>query len=178
MFPNIRPLVVSCLVAPVLFGGCATLDVQAPPDVDLGGEWMLDASASGEAPDLDAIRRRADRELMRGKAADPATSATFVVQDFPVLAAKRLRIEQDVDSMGVYYDEGGYRDVSWGERVRDLWTVRAGWSQGALVVRSSRGPTRGTETYTLEQNGRQLRVAVTVRSGDEQVAVERVYRRQ
>ena len=178
MFFHTRSPVVSCLFAACLLGGCTTLDTDAPPGFDLSGEWVLDASQSDEAPDLDAIRRRADRELLRGKVADTTASATFVVQDFPVLAAKRLRIEQHADSMGVHYDERAYRDVSWGDRTRDLWAVRAGWSQGVLVVQSSRGPVRGTQTYALEERGRQLRIALTVRSGGELVDVERVYRRQ
>lgn len=168
----------SVLAFALLLGACVPLAPSAPTGFDLSGEWVLDAAASDQAPDVDAIREREDRQLARGKPADGAASAAYVVQDFPVLAARRLRIEQDADSMGVHYDERAYRDVSWGERTRDLWAVSAGWSEGALVIRSSRGTMRGEEVFTLEDSGRRLRVATTVRAGTENFRVVRIYRRR
>lgn len=168
----------SVLVLALLLSACVPLAPAAPTGFDLSGEWMLDAAASDQAPDVDAIREREDRQLARGKPADGAASAAYVVQDFPVLAARRLRIEQDADSMGVHYDEGTYRDISWGERTRDLWTVSAGWSEGALVIRSSRGAMRGEEVFTLENGGRRLRIAIAVRAGAEDFRVVRIYRRR
>lgn len=168
---------VALLAVAATLGACTQLGTFAPSDFDLSGEWVLDRQASDETPDIDAIRDREDRELMRGEGASAADSAAFVVQDFPVLAARRLRIEQHADSMGVRYDGRQYRDVSWGDRTRDLWTVRAGWSDGRLVVRSERGPIRGEEIFALENGGRRLRIAVSVDTGGEQVRALRVYRR-
>lgn len=168
---------IALLAAAAVLGACAQLGTQAPSGFDLSGEWVLDRQASDDAPDIDAIRDREDRQLVRGKPANAADSAAFVVQDFPVLGARRLRIEQHADSMGVYYDGRQYRDVSWGDRSRDLWTVRAGWTAGRLVVRSERGPIRGEETFALENGGRRLRIAVSVHAGAEHVRALRVYRR-
>ena len=165
------------LAALLGLGACTQLLVKAPGGFDLSGEWVLDQKASDAAPDIDAIREREDRELVRGKPASTAESAAFVVQDFPVLAATRLRIEQHADSMGVEYDQRIYRDVSWGDRTRDLWTVRAGWKEGRLVIRSTRGAIRGEEVLSLESGGQRLRIAVSIHAGGEQVHVVRVYRR-
>lgn len=169
--------VVALLAAAATVGACTQLGTLAPSHFDLSGEWVLDRQASDQAPDLDAIRDREDRELVRGRPASAADSAAFVVQDFPVLAARRLRIEQHADSMGVSYDGRQYRDVSWGDRIRDLWAVRAGWADGQLVVRTERGPIRGEEVFALENGGRRLRVAVSVHAGDEHVRALRVFRR-
>lgn len=182
-FPSLaRHVVLPLAILPAAgvlgLGACVQLDTQPLGGFDLSGEWVLDREASDAAPDLGAIREREDRQLVRGKPANVADSAAFVVQDFPVLAATRLRIEQHADSMGVRYDGGAYRDVSWGDRTRDLWTVRAGWTENALVIRSTRGAIRGEEVFTLEDGGRRLRIAVSVRAGDEQVHTLRVYRRR
>lgn len=158
-------------------GACAVLDVTPPAGFDLSGEWALDADASDPTPDMQAIRRRADRRFERNKSGDATAVATFMLQDFPVLAATRLIIEQNADSMGVHYDEHTYRDVSWGEREWDFWIIRAGWKDGALVVSSSRGATRGTEIYALEAGGDRLRIRVRVETDGESLEAARVYQR-
>ena len=102
-----------------------------------------------------------------------------MVHDFPVVGATRMVIEQDDYSMGVEYDGGTYRDVTWGERERNYWTIRAGWRKfDALVIESRRDPIRGTETMRLEEGGRQLRVEVFVKTGGQDVRAERVFERQ
>ena len=166
------------LAALLALGACAQLGTKPPGGFDLSGDWVLDEQASDAAPDIAAIREREDRQLVRGKPASAGESAAFLVQDFPVLAATRLRIEQHADSMGVRYDDGGYRDVSWGDRTRDLWTVRAGWTERGLVIRSARGAIRGEEILALEDGGRRLRIAVSVRAGEQRVDTTRVYRRR
>ena len=158
-------------------GACAALDVTPPAGFDLTGEWTLDADASDPTPDMRAIRRRADRRFERKKSEGATAAAAFMLQDFPVLAATRLSIEQNADSMGVHYDEHTYRDVSWGEREWDFWIIRAGWQDGALVVSSARGATRGTETYVLEAGGDRLRVRVRVETDGEHLEAARVYQR-
>ena len=161
-----------------LLPACSTLDPNVPGGFELTGDWLLDDDASDAPPDVDAIRRREDRDVVRGRQSDAAASAAFAVQDFPVLTATRLEIEQDDQSMGIRYDGVLYRDVSWGERERDLWTVRAGWDEGDLVIRSVRGAVRGRETFALERNGMRLRVTVSIETGGQDVRSVRVFRRQ
>ncbi|MDE0038313.1 MAG: hypothetical protein OXU77_12280 [Gammaproteobacteria bacterium] len=161
-----------------LLPGCTALDPDVPRGFDLTGDWVLDREASDAPPDLEAIRRREDRDVVRGRQSDAAASAAFAVQDFPVLTATRLEIEQDDESMGIRYDGVVYRDITWGERERDLWKVRAGWDEGDLVVRSVRGGIRGREAFALERNGMRLRVTVGIETGGQDVRSVRVYRRR
>lgn len=157
---------------------CMPLNTNVPPSFDLTGHWVLDDLASDAPLDLDAIRRREDRKVARGRQSNPGGSAAFVLQDFPVLNATQMRIEQDSASMGIRYGDDTYRDVSWGERERDFWSVRAGWQDGSLVIRSTRGGTRGTEVMVLENAGYRLRVTVRVETEGEDVRAVRVFNRQ
>ena len=161
-----------------LLPACSALDPNVPRGFDLTGDWVLDQEASDAPPDLEAIRRREDRDVVRGRQSDAAASAAFAVQDFPVLTATRLEIEQDDESMGIRYDGVVYRDITWGERERDLWRVRAGWDEGDLVVRSVRGGTKGREAFALERDGVVLRVTVSIETGGQDVRSVRVYRRR
>jgi len=161
-----------------LLPACSTLDPNVPRGFDLTGDWVLDPDASDAPPDLEAIRRREDRDVVRGRQSNAAASAAFAVQDFPVLTATRLEIEQDDESMGIRYDGVVYRDITWGERERDLWKVRAGWDEGDLVIRSVRGNIRGSEAFALERNGGPLRVTVRIETGGQDVRSVRVYRRR
>ena len=167
-----------CPAMLLLLVACSTLDTDVPRGFDLSGTWVLDAQASDAPPDLDAIRRREDRDVLRGRQADAAASAAFAVQDFRVLTADRLVIEQDDESMGIRYDGETYRDVSWGERQRDLWTVRTGWQEGDLVIQSIRGRTKGREAFSLEAGGRRLRVRVSIETDGEDVRAVRVFERR
>ena len=159
-------------------GACSTLNTDVPRSFDLSGHWVLDELASDATPDLQAIRRREDRKVARGRQSNPGGSAAFVTQDFPVLTATRMLIEQDAASMGIRYDADNYLDVSWGERERDFWTVRTGWQEDVLVIRSSRGGTKGTEILSLEAGGTVLRVTVRVDTEGEDVDAVRVFRRE
>ena len=94
-----------------------------------------------------------------------------------MLDATEMRIEQDSTSMGIRYGEDTYRDVSWGERERDFWSVRAGWQDGSLVIRSTRGGTKGTEILVLEEAGKRLRITVRVQTEGEDVRAVRVFDR-
>ena len=171
-------LAAAVLGACLALAACAPLATTAPGSVDFTGEWVLDAVRSGAPPDVAAIRRREDRAVARGRQTNPSGSAAFAVQDFPVLAANTLRIEQGKTSMGIRYDGSQYRDVSWGRRQRDFWTVTAGWQELALVIRSERGAVKGRETLTLERGGSVLRVAVRVETAGEDIETVRVYRRR
>lgn len=116
--------------------------------------------------------------MVRGRQRDAQASSAFVTEDFPVVKAQRMTIEQDNGSMGIRYDDGPYRDVSWGARERDHWRVQAGWRDGALVIRSRRDLTEGVETMRLERGGERLRVAVAVKTGGRDVHALRVFDRQ
>lgn len=165
-------------IAIAALAACAPLDTRVPAGFDLSGEWLLQELASDAPPDLDAIRRREDRNVARGRQSNPGGSAAFVVQDFPILDATHLQIEQSADSMGIRYDGSDYRDVSWGERERNFWIVRAGWEEGVLVIRSTRGGTKGMEAFALEDGGTRLRVTVRVATEGEDVQAARVFQRR
>ena len=195
LMASLMALLMAAAMAALLAGCVASLDTTAPRGFDLTGEWLLDERQSDAPPDLNAIRRREDRDVVRNRQSNPSASAAFVVQDYPVLNAVRLHIEQDAQSMGIRYGENAaleqpqqrsaadqhwraYRDISWGVRKRDFWTVNAGWADGALVIRTARGDVRGEEVMALEDGGRRLRIAVRVTTEGEDVHAERVYRRQ
>ncbi|MDE0693112.1 MAG: hypothetical protein OXI55_12850 [Gammaproteobacteria bacterium] len=171
----------TALLALAWLAGCTSLSEVAPAGLDLSGEWVVDEAASDPPPDVDAIRSREDRRVARGRQRDPTASGAFVAQDFPVLAATRLVIEQDRESMGVRYfrgDDSSYLDFTWGKRERDFWQVRTGWQEGELVILSERGGVEGTERLRLEDGGRRLRVSVSVDTGGEKVRSERVFDRR
>ncbi len=163
----------------ILIAGCESTPQEPPPAVfDLSGTWELNTGASDAAPDLQEIRRLEDRDVLRGRQRDAEASSIFVTEDFPVLDTPRMTIEQDARSMGIRYADGTYRDVSWGERERGFWTIRAGWREGALVIDSRRNLTRGRETMRLERGGRRLRVDVSVETGGRDVRSVRVFDRR
>ena len=162
----------------VLAAGCqSALDTRPPAGFNLAGVWHLNAGLSDAAPDPREIRRLEDRDVVRGRQRDAEASSAFVAEDFPVVKATRMTIEQDAGSMGVRYDDGPYRDVSWGTRERDHWRVQAGWRDGALVIRSRRDLTEGVETLRLERSGERLRVEVVVKTGGRDVRTLRVFDR-
>ena len=168
-----RSLTVALVLA--LVTGCESLSLVIPVGFDLTGEWLLDANASDSAPDTRAIRRAEDMDIARGKQKNVSASAAFVIQDFPVVAAQRLVIEQNDDSLGIRYSNGTYRDVTWGRTERNFWQIEAGWSNGVLVILSRRDDITGREEMTLEAGGSRLRVTVDVKTEGRDVMIERVY---
>ena len=176
-----KPTTALLMLALVGLAGCTSLSEVPPVGLDLSGEWVVDEAASDPPPDVEAIRRREDRLVARGRQKDATASGAFVAQDFPVLAATRLVIEQDRQSMGVYYfrgDDSSYLDFTWGQRERDFWQVRTGWQEGELVILSERGGVEGSERLRLENGGQRLRVSVSVDTGGEKVRSERVFDRR
>ena len=176
-----RRIALSCVLACIGLAlvACQYQHADPPSDFDLGGTWVLNELESDTAPDPDEIRRREDIDVLRGRQRDARASSAFVVHDFPVVGAARMVIEQDEYSMGIEYDSGAaYRDVTWGERTRNYWTVRAGWRNDALVIESRRDVISGTETMRLEEGGRQLRVEVFVKTGGRDVRAVRVFDRR
>ena len=127
-----------------LVAGCHSvpLDAAAPVRFDLNGHWVLDPDRS------DGPRPRA---------------GGFLTQDFPVLVAKEMRIEQDDTSMGIEFDRGSYRDISWGERRRGVWEIRAGWHEGALYIYSEAPDTSAEEIWRLSDDGDEVTIEVSIR---------------
>ena len=171
-----QPFVLACIGLAV--AGCQYQHVDPPSSFDLSGTWVLNELESDAPPDPDEIRRREDIDVLRGRQRDAQASSAFVVHDFPVVGATRMIIEQDDYSMGIEYADGAYRDVTWGERIRDYWTIRASWRADALVIESRRDPIKGTETMRLEDGGRRLRVEVFVKTGGQDVRTVRVFDRR
>jgi len=166
-FKSIWILLCSALLA----SACATpnLATQVPSGFDLTGEWRLVADKSGSPPPHGSLRppgRGGSRELARHG----------VEQDYPVITATLLDIEQNRDSMGIRYDRSEYRDVSWGKREIGMWTVDAGFSDGALYIVSRAHDSRATEIMNLSDDGNTLVVDIDVHAG-ENFTLRRVYRR-
>lgn len=155
------------VVTALLLGGCSSVDLKPDPPAgfDLSGRWLLVEEASESAPSRRRLRAQGGM-------------LSFVTQDFPVLRASEMRIEQSRDSMGVRYDGGDYRDVSWGVRKRGLWEVRAGWHEGSLLIISDARDADARESMTLSADGRRLTVQVYVSSSGDDVNVTRVFERR
>lgn len=134
-----------------LFGlfltGCngIPLDEQVPAGFNLNGHWLLDSDQADPVKDGRGFR------------------TGFMNQDFPLLVALEMRIEQDARSMGIEYARGVYRDVTWGERRRGVWEVRAGWHEGALHIYSEAPDTSAVEIWQLSADGRHLLINIEVK---------------
>jgi hypothetical protein len=159
-------LLLICTVAFVAGVGCSgtPLDYAPAPGFDLTGNWILEPSLSDTAPPPSRLRAR-------------GSMMAFVSQDFPVLRARRLHIEQNRDSMGVTFDDSDYRDVSWGVRQRGLWEVEAGWREGALVIVSDAKDGEAQETLTLSPDGQMLTIEIRVSAGRENLQLSRIFTR-
>ncbi len=162
----------------VLACSSAPFNVEPPRHFDIGGQWVLNAGLSDPPPNTRQILASSDQESVEGRIGLYRGGAlAFVAQDFPVLAAKSMVIEQDRDSMGIRYDNGAYRDVSWGERKRGLWEVSAGWFEGNLVIVSKASDATGRETLRLSENGQTLRILLEANVDGEKLIAVRVFER-
>jgi hypothetical protein len=150
----------------VFLAACSARPPSAtvPGAFDLTGAWALVPGESDSPPTTLQLRARGGM-------------LHLVAQDFPVLNARRMNIEQDPQSMGISYDGGAWRDVSWGARKRGLWEVQAGWLDGQLVILSKAEDADARETFQLGPDGRILTVIVNVRSGGEQLIIRRTFSR-
>jgi len=81
-----------------------------------------------------------------------------------------MKIDQGDDGMGIAYPEHPYRDVDWGTHEIRRATVTAGWREDSVVVFTDSGRQTYTETYSLDLDGKTLRVSFDVDglNGDEQ----------
>jgi len=155
---------IGCML--VLLAGCSgtPLEYVPNPEYNLAGNWVLVPELSDQVPDRSFLRARGGM-------------IAFVTQDFPVLRAQRMHIEQNRDSMGVEYDGSDYRDVSWGVRQRGLWEVEAGWLEGNLVIDSQAPDGDARETFILSPDGEMLTIQIRVSSGREAVELTRIFSR-
>lgn len=170
------------LIGAMIVGGCGGLNLESNPvqPTNLSGTWQLDTAASDSA---DGLKGRPSRRLERNESVrdeiqriSRGSGLAFIAQDFQVLKAKRLKIEQGSDSMGVQHWPGVYRDVTWGQRERGLWRVYAGWERNDLLIQSTTRDMRVLERYQLINNT-QLRVQITVRADGQTKELQRLYRR-
>jgi hypothetical protein len=170
------------VIGVLTMGACGGLSLEPTPSqpTNLSGLWQLDVGASDSS---EGLKNRPSRGLGRNQSVreeiqriSRGSGLAFIAQDFQVLKAKRLKIEQGSDSMGVQHWPGVYRDVTWGQRERGLWTVYAGWEQNDLLIQSTTKDMRVLERYQLINNG-QLRVLITVKADGETKELQRLYRR-
>lgn len=154
-----RALVV--LLGALVVAGCGQVPLEdsAPEQFDLSGHWVQ----------ADEQRESAGRSA-RGM------ESGFMAQDFPLLVAREMRIEQDARSMGIEYARGSYRDITWGERRRGVWEVRAGWNEGALHIYSTASDISAAEIWQLSADGQRLDISISVR-GHRDRKFHRVFRR-
>ena len=178
-----RALAVTCFAFAI--PGCSGIDLDTvnPVGVSLSGQWLVDFGDSDLVPDLRnrpqgrpsrRVQGSVNREALR--VADGSALA-FIAHDFQVLRADKLTIEQNRDSMGLDYQPGVYRDVSWGERQRGLWEVQAGWEEQQLVIISKARNMRVEERLQLISPDL-LEVRVNIDADGEQLEFLRVFNRQ
>lgn len=170
------------LVATLILSACTTLDLDetVPSGFDLSGVWLINPVLSDAPPSRESLkpgRGRLGGDRVGARPPAGMLGLSFLTQDFPVLAASRVRIEQNRDSLGMDFDRGTYRDVSWGERDRGLWRVQAGWDEGDLVIVSTGEDTRVEERYTLAEEGSRLSTVVSFQIDSERGEYRRVYDR-
>ncbi len=167
----------------LVMSACSGLKLQTAPDrpTDLTGTWQLDIDASDST---DAIEGKPPRGLRPNYSVQEemrrigrGSGLAFIAHDFQVLKAKRLKIEQSGDSMGVQHWPGVYRDVTWGQRDRGLWKVYAGWEQNDLLIQSKSKDMGVLERYQLLGND-QLNIQITVNADGETIDLRRVFRRE
>jgi hypothetical protein len=153
-------------VVALLLAGCSSQppSVAVPAGFNLTGEWVLLPDESDAGPT--GLNLRARGGMLR-----------LIAQDFPVLRATRLSIEQGGDSMGISYDGTNYRDVSWGARKRGFWEVQTGWVEAQLVIISKAEDADARETFTLAPDGQRMSVRIELEAGSESLAISRTFKR-
>ena len=181
---RIMPRILAVAAATLLLTSCGGIELneQNPANVRLTGTWQLNTAASDATPDLkDGLR------LAKGRKRNPSairireirgalgSGLAFIVHDFQVLSANRLEIELNHDSMGIQYEPGVYRDVSWGQRDRNLWEVYAGWEGNELVVISTANDMRVVERHA--RRGDELHVSILIKADKEERTLKRVFTR-
>jgi hypothetical protein len=175
----------SIILLATILGGCSGIDLSPinPTGIDFGGEWVIDFGDSDQVPDLRNHRpqqkRRSVQPSVRREAMriGDGSGFAFIAQDFQVLRADKLLIEQNPDSMGIRYSPGVYRDVTWGERQRGLWEVNAGWEEDNLVIVSEANNLKVIERFQRASSG-QLIILVSIEADGEEMDFNRTFNRR
>ena len=148
---------------------------EAPPSFDLTGRWSLVVEASDPAPDVDEIWDTERQASVEGRRSDPAASAIFIEQDFPVVKSSFIEIAQDDNFIGFQYEDTPYVDLNWGRQVRDGWLLDVGWIGQSLIINKTREAIQGVEKLTLSESGDRLEIKVEVIANREKFSLKRVY---
>lgn len=157
--------------------GCAGGSIESPETVDFSGVWQVSESDSDPVPDINKIFSEERKALIKGELNDPFQSAIFLKHDFPVLFNDTLMIEQDTESMGVSYTSSPYDDFKWGRKIQNGLKLSVIWRDTTLVIQKIRRTVRGTEQYSLDDDGNTLRVFVNIQSGNEKFRLNRIFRK-
>ncbi len=173
----------------VVLAGCGQIPLEenAPARFDLSGHWVQadnprqpgaggereaagSAERNGRSGGMPPAGRRQGSGPPGGRSGGSMAgmASGFIAQDFPLLVAREMRIEQDARSMGIEYARGSYRDVSWGERRRGIWEVRAGWHEGALHIYSEASDISAAEIWQLSADGQRLDISISVKGNRNQ----------
>lgn len=148
--------------------GCSSLSTEVPKAFDLSGSWVI------TGVDSDAQAERSDRARLHGR----GTDVGFDPAALPMIDARAMIIEQDATSMGIAYQNGVYRDVSWGERELRHTEVAAGWDGPDLVIETEGRSYDMVERYQLGPDGN-LRVEIHLDPArGERINRVHVYRRR
>ncbi len=94
-----------------------------------------------------------------------------------MLSANGMTIEQNSDSMGMRFEQGRYRDVSWGTRERGLWKINAGWNEGQLYIISEASDASAKEILRVEDGNERLIVNIDLEADGDSISIRRVFRR-
>ena len=159
----------------VALTGCASITYEAPKSFDLSGRWNLVVDASDPTPDVDKIWDTERQASVEGRRSDPAASAIFIVQDFPVVKSSFIEIAQDDNFIGLQYEDTPHVDLNWGLQVRDGWQLEVGWKGQSLIISKEREAIQGVEKLSLTESGDRLEIKVEVVANREKFSLKRVY---
>jgi hypothetical protein len=166
---HLRAVLTSLAIAAL--AGCSHLAAVSPAGVDLSGSWQLDRSRSDAPPP--PPRPHDDEESHGSMGGSPEGPPRFhgPAPLMPMVAATRMTIVQDRDSMGIDYPNQQYRDVKWGEQKRSLYVVDAGWDHDRLIIETKSQPMTIRETYSLSPDRDTLTLVIdlTEKRGDRHV---------
>jgi hypothetical protein len=148
---------------------CGHLEPKSPAGVDLSGTWQLDRSRSDTPPP--PPRPHDDDESHGSPSGEGPPRFHGPAPLLPMVAANRMTIAQDRDSMGIDYPNQPYRDVKWGEQKRSLYVVDAGWDHDRLIIETKSQPMKIRETYSLSADGDTLTLLIDIseRRGDHHI---------
>ncbi len=163
------------------FLGCSSLvlEERTPSQTKFAGYWILNTTLS-ETLESNYKKEREDssvrilsEEIMRPNVADPFV---FISHDFHVLDATKISVELGIDSTGLDYDPGVYRDVTFGRRRKGLWNVYSGWEGEDFLIVSKADGLNVVERFAMLNSDR-MRVIVDIRVEKEERRVVRVFDR-